>query len=314
MIRRALALAVPLLAAISLPASAWIAQKAAAPSYTGPGDTVSFTAWYGLRAYSAAVAAAGTQPLIRIRNTATSELCDVLVAITGGMGLTSNCTGAGAGQTVSSFCGGVDCKVQTVYDQVAGNVCAGSTTCNIVQTTTANQPALSAADSYMAIISTGSTAVNMTSATTYTPNAAATMTLMGVGNISNVAAANIFGVARNEINRANIVSGNWVLTGGGAGKTVGGLTEGAWHTAVGVMDGSHANSWMCASTSCGTPVGSAAPTVVTTANKIQLAVIVNTATVNKWREGGVKDNYAATGSEASALNVNSSAYWGFTPP
>ena len=296
------------------PALAWVAQRAAAPGYTGPGDTIAFTAWYGLRAYSAAVAAAGTQPLIRIRNTSTSELCDVLVASNGGMGLTSNCTGAGAGQTVAAFCGGVDCKVHTVYDQVAGNACVGATTCNVVQATAGNQPALSAADSYSAITATGATTVVMTSTNNYAPNAAAKMTLMGVGNISNVASANIFVVAINAINRANIVAGNWVLTGGGAGKTVGGLTESAWHTAVGVMDGSHTNSWMCATASCGTPAASAAPTVLTTPNKFQLVGIVNAATVNKWREGGVKDNYAATSAEASALNGNSSTYWGFTPP
>ena len=56
------------------------------------------------------------------------------------------------------------------------------------------------------------------------------------------------------------------------------------------------------------------PTVLTTPNKFQLVGIVNAATINKWREGGVKDNYAVTSAEASALNGNSSAYWGFTPP
>jgi hypothetical protein len=74
-------------------------------SYTGPGDIVSgATSWYGLRAYSAAIAAAATQKLINIRNIATSETCDVIVATNGGFGNVANCSGSSSGDTVAVFC------------------------------------------------------------------------------------------------------------------------------------------------------------------------------------------------------------------
>lgn len=108
------------------------------PSYTGPGDIVSgATAWYGLRAYTAAIAAAATQKLINIRNTATSETCDVIVATNGGFGNVANCSGSSSGDTVAVFCAlsGGPCAITEFYDQ-SGN---GS---NATQATAGDQPAL----------------------------------------------------------------------------------------------------------------------------------------------------------------------------
>jgi len=57
--------------------------------YRGPGDIVSgATAWYGLRAYSAAYAAS-LGKAINLRRASDSVACDVLVASTGRLGLTS---------------------------------------------------------------------------------------------------------------------------------------------------------------------------------------------------------------------------------
>jgi hypothetical protein len=100
----------------------------------GPGDVVSgATAWWGLRAYSGAIATAGTQPLVNLRNGSTAEQCDVLPAKNGGLGLTANCTGASNGQIATDFCNAVTCFVTKLYDQTGNGRDA-------IQATAANQP------------------------------------------------------------------------------------------------------------------------------------------------------------------------------
>lgn len=88
-------------------------------SYVGPGDIVSgATVFYSLRAYTAAIAAAGTQKLVNLQRSSDSHTCDVLVATSGGMGLTANCsTGGDNGQTSIAFCNATTCTFQTWYDQ-----------------------------------------------------------------------------------------------------------------------------------------------------------------------------------------------------
>jgi hypothetical protein len=113
--------------------------------YTGPGDVISgATAFYSCaRAYNAAyAAAAGT--LCVIADAATgATTCTMKSASTGFADLTSLLCGGGT-QTVSAFCTAhTSCVVSTMYDQTAGNQCTASpTTCNIVQVTLANMPAL----------------------------------------------------------------------------------------------------------------------------------------------------------------------------
>lgn len=61
-----------------------------APTYQGPGDLVSgATVWVGLRAYSQAVAATGTQKSVNVRRVTDNVACDILIATNGGLGLTT---------------------------------------------------------------------------------------------------------------------------------------------------------------------------------------------------------------------------------
>jgi hypothetical protein len=111
--------------------------SASAPTYTGPGDVVSGASIYvGLTAYNGAQAAAGTQKMVNLRNTATGEACDVLVASNGSLGLTANCSGSSSGEAAATFCAqsGGPCATVTGYDEANGN--------NITQGTTADQPPL----------------------------------------------------------------------------------------------------------------------------------------------------------------------------
>lgn len=305
---RALAVVLLILLAAS-PAHGWIAQKPA-PTYTGPGDIIAFTFWHGLRAYSAAVAASGTAKMMRIRNPTSGELCDVLVASNGGLGNTANCTGSGAGQSVSSFCGGADCRIATMYDQVAANACT-SASCDLVQATSANQPTLSAADSYQVAVNPGATAVVLTSANNYTPSSQLSMTIAAVGNKTGTFNQNIYSAqgAQNLINGVSSGANTWQLI-GTTGPTIS-ATDGAWHTAAALLRGS-GNAGICLSTSCGTFASTCL--VSNTGGKPQILGVASASAVDKWREGGASSNHVLTPSEANAINANASSYWGFTPP
>lgn len=89
--------------------------------YTGPGDVVSGAkVWLGLRAYNAAQAAATTKAIKLVRTDTHS--CDVLVATSGALGVTANCS-AGApdnGQPVATWCNATTCSIDIFYDQ-SGN-------------------------------------------------------------------------------------------------------------------------------------------------------------------------------------------------
>ena len=98
----------------------------AAASYTGPGDIVSFLAWGGLRAYSAATRGAVA---LNVCNPSDVACADVSTdATTGNLVLT---TIGGHDCTMD------DCTVKKIYDQTAGGNCAGS--CDLVQATIANR-------------------------------------------------------------------------------------------------------------------------------------------------------------------------------
>ena len=108
----------------------------ATPTYVGLIDVAaSPLILYSLRAGSAAIAAAGTQKLINLRNGTTVETCDVLVATSGGLGLTANCSSTGNGQTVAAWLGAATGYFTKWYDQSGhGN--------DVSQATAANQPSL----------------------------------------------------------------------------------------------------------------------------------------------------------------------------
>ena len=88
-------------------------------AYVGPGDIVSgATAWYGLRAYSAAIAATGTQKAINIRRASDNTTKDILIRKSGNLDPT----------TAATFCASTTCYVTTWYDQTGnGNDVAQGT-------------------------------------------------------------------------------------------------------------------------------------------------------------------------------------------
>lgn len=108
---------------------------------TGPflGDiqTSGQVAYWGLRAYTAAIAAAGTQPLVNLRRSADSHTCDILVSSSGGMGNTANCSTGGDNGTAFASWATSNVYVTTWYNQVSS--CSG---CNLTQSNASLQPLL----------------------------------------------------------------------------------------------------------------------------------------------------------------------------
>jgi len=107
------------------------------PVYQGAGDVVGGAVfWGGLRAYTAAIATAGTQKLVNVRNASSGETCDIIVATTGGIGNLANCTMGGGTGSAATYCTTNTCQVATLYDQ-SGN---GN---NLTQATVSEMPGLS---------------------------------------------------------------------------------------------------------------------------------------------------------------------------
>jgi hypothetical protein len=295
-----------LLLAVFLVCPGWQIQTVGTPYTSGPGDVQAFTAWYGLRAYTAAIAAAGNRVAIRIRNTSSNELCDVLIAVNGRLGLTTNCTSTGAGQTVSSFCGGVDCGVHTWYDQVQGNACSAAT-CNFVQTTNANQPLLYVTDTYTSIRLTANT-MGLATVNNFTP-AAAKQTLMVVGYRESAGGSafsnliNSFG-SNNRINTANGLPNNWQIAGGVSGTLNVTANTNLWHAVVGVINGTGASGG-CVDAGCSPTSNAVASTVAA------IPFSFGAANAVRERELGVIDNFAANSTVNGNLITNSKNFWGF---
>lgn len=77
-------------------------SRPSASAYTGPGDIVSgATAFYGLRAYSAAVAATGTQKAVNVRSAKDNSTQDILILTSGNLDTASAATFAGTDATAT---------------------------------------------------------------------------------------------------------------------------------------------------------------------------------------------------------------------
>lgn len=87
--------------------------------YTGPGDLTSgWAVWRGPRAFSAAIAAAGTQKLFNLLRASDSHTCDFLVATSGGVGNSANCSSVGDNaQSLATWLAATTGTVATWYDQ-----------------------------------------------------------------------------------------------------------------------------------------------------------------------------------------------------
>jgi hypothetical protein len=275
-------------------------------AYTGPGDIVAYTAWYGFRAYNAAKANAGANVAI-FRRSSDSTTCTGVLVASGALDLVGTyCSGS---TNLSTFCANAagSCFITTLFDQTAGNKCGGAA-CDIVQTTAANQPPaiFSCLGTFVCYDLTAGT-IGLVSANNFTPSTAV-QTITAVGNRIDTAAINEGLLASNGSgnNRLGTASGGttWTIKGGTSGTiTSGALTSNAFHVANGVFNG--ASSVL---NTDGTDV-TGTVTANTTAGAPQ-SIAAAGATHERVLEVGFIDNVALTSGQRTSLCHNAFTYWG----
>lgn len=189
--------------------------------YAGPFDALgaSMPVWYGMRAASAAIAAAGTQALFQVANASTtpaSVTCDVLVATSGGIGLTSGCsTGSYSGTSLATFCasGGGSCYGTKFYNQgTAGGADLSYLTANPAKAPTVAFSCVSTLPCFHFASPSGmqgtwpaqSQPINTTIVAERTPSSASTMGVManaGSWEAGFLTANNMFGFAGTTVTK-----------------------------------------------------------------------------------------------------------------
>ncbi|HEV2334979.1 MAG TPA: hypothetical protein VGS13_05745 [Stellaceae bacterium] len=282
----------------------------AAAGYTGPGDITSFTAWYGLRAYTAAEAAAATAKMINIENMTSTHTCDVIVATSGGLGVTANCSsGADNGKVVwngsTGFCDGVVCAVLTVYDRTGGGR-------DVTTTAATSHPAVLVQNCLhttlpciqMPLSGAGGTQF-FQSAANFTP-ATGLVSISAVGNRSSGTTEVLWLQEDGGNNRSKNTSANTHACLSSAGAINQTASDGNWHafgcilggagTTTNVVDGATTTGTLSANTTAG-----------------KIFVLQNngsTGNVGELTEAGFADNVAWSSTTIAALHANQSAYWG----
>lgn len=256
------------------------------PSYTGPGDIVSgATAWYGLRAYSAAVAATGTQKAVNIRASGDNATTDILILPTGKLDVAT----AAAFQTAH----GGNLFVTAAYDQTWNSN-------DISQATAANQPQLNLSPLYLSFPAGASLNQSVTPSS-------GTMTFVGVAQRSvGTDLARIIQNAgtTNRNYMAFYLTPNLMrLNSSANNSTTQTVSDAAWHAAVGVIDATGVLNVDGVETTAAMGLGAASGTrgVSTTGTGVTMI----------WREAGIYEALAMSSGQSAALITNMRSAWGF---
>ncbi len=289
---------------------------------SGPGDCgATFTAWYsGTRAYSAAVAATGTQPAVDLRRVSDSATCTALIGTDGNVDLTVGTPCNSSTQTVTAWIGGSTARVTKLYDQTNGNACGGAS-CDFVQATTSAQPQFlltgcGVSGTLPCILSDGATGQGdfLQSANNFTV-AGTTMSLAAVakqhhitGGVPSAIMKASGGSSGGGVNDSICNSSN---TGkvclAGTATFDGTATDAVYHSILGIIqgvgsilsiDGTETTSPLTLGTTASQPF---------TQNK----ATAGSATDNiNFGEGGWQDNAVWSVSTRTALCHNMRLYWG----
>jgi len=303
-------LAVSLLVAVSLPCDGAVALMKAGPGVMGhglnvrsgpaapalPGDTVAFTAWWGLRAYSSAQLTGSTNA-VRVRRSSDNFEYDIKV-------LPSGLLDVGPGSGPLDHCTSTSCFVSIFYDQTGNNACGGAS-CNCVQTTAAAQ--LSFVFNCLGTkpcVQSSAAAVQCISANNFTP-ATGTQSLHYVGGRTTGTVATV-PISVGSLSRITPVGGaaNWQLLSNG-GSITRAATDGAWHVAAGVAAaGANLSSLSIDGV---TTVGTVTPGVTVAA---PLMARGGAGATQSTVEGGFIDNAVLSAGQIGALNASARAYYG----
>lgn len=250
--------------------------------YAGPGDIVAFTAWWGLRAYSSAVAASGTARAIRLTRASDGAARDIGILASGALDVA----------TATTFLAGTTGTVTTLYDQT-GNGWDLLTTAGGAF----NFNALGSLPSISGVVVAPRTASN------FAP-ASGTLTLSAVAKRAATEAAGVFilEIASTSLSLLFRPS-TWQLRFGVPFLGVA-AANGAWHAANGVIRGPLSTLMIDGKDSkIGTVTGLRTPGVI-------LAFAKGTQATS-YMEAGFIDNVGLPGSLLAQLNGNQRGYYGF---
>lgn len=267
--------------------------------YIGPGDKVSYTAWWGLRGYSQAFAQPGTGIAIRIVRDSDSTETDIVILSDGNLDVAA----------ADSFCSATTCKVRTIYDQTAGGACSGS--CDLVQATAGNRPLLvltggggSGTRPYLQC-GPSQGGCELASVGTYTADASNLLSISYVGLRVGAGAATNRLVGNQAANAIGVIGGVpdvWGVS--GVGNSAG--TDDAWHATNGTItdvafdtinntDGSET---------------SGTGTVNNTAGVWKVMDMIGTAATLRFGEAGFQDDANWSAASRTSLCHNQRLYWG----
>ncbi|MGC2411738.1 MAG: hypothetical protein WA459_03450 [Stellaceae bacterium] len=296
-----------------MPGASFVQGTASGASYVGPGDTTSWTAWYGLRPYKASFAGSSSHPGVNITRTSDSHTCDLLTSTTTGLGNTVNCSPSGDnGQSAASFCAATTC-IPTIgtgwYDQTKNGACTGSCDLTAGWSGTQFQLTLTGVNGLPGLQTSANPGFMQTaSGHNFTPSAAV-VSMTGVTCRTSGTQEFLIVQTNGAQNRIKELSNASPIVFGTFGGTSGSVTENSndttCHSVIGVVGSGTGNSSITidGSTTTGTVTGN------TTAGRpiIPQNNGVNTILIG---EAGFIDNVAWSGSTIASVYGNQKSFWG----
>jgi hypothetical protein len=283
---------------LTSPASwAWLLQRPpSSPCLAGLGDRgVTYTFYWGVRAYDFAYALAGGQAFNIIR-ASDSVTCDLVYNGTGNLFalVTASCSGGGGanGQIPSTFCNGTTCKPVTIYQQRGGTACTGSTPCNFTQGTDASRFTLDFSCGKSPFCVKVTTGKSMATPSYTPPSAVATLNAVGQRNTSVSFVDWLRDVGLNNTVWAATTTGGWAASVNGQTLACNSpcAPETAFHAAVLTLDGANTAYTVDNTTVTVNRAGG------TSASTIKIDMSTGT-TVGWWMEASY---IASTGQDATA--------------
>jgi hypothetical protein len=266
---------------------------------------VPYTFWYGARAYSAAVAATGTQKALDLRRVSDNATCTALIGKNGNLDLTVGTPCNSNIQTVTAWIGASTARVTKMYDQTNGNACGGAS-CDVAQATAGNQPLLlltgCGGGGTLPCIQIGPSQGNgeLDGSNSITPSVPGS--LSAVGNRAVLTQQTFFISFLVSNNKYILAHGANVWDCDGVGATA---TDAAWHAAnctqnTGIgqttinIDGTEVTGQSTPNTTAGAPA---------------LLNTLGDSTTQLLGEAGYIDNVQINSSQRTALCHNQRLYW-----
>ena len=291
---------------------------AAGGGYTGPGNinTTNAIAWWGLRAYTSALANAGatTTPVMDVRGVTTTTSCTIYLLGNGTGGLDFTTAGAGGignqcllGATTFCTSTNASCTVSKLYDQTVGSLCTGS--CNLLQATSTLQPTLTfnCIGSLPCLTFTATSFFMETNGylgTAYAQPFSVSAIIERTSNFTTYSEA-MTNADHPAIGWANVASQAW-LNGGAAAITVSTIADSAFHVMNGLYNGTGTSSILYID---GTSHTGSTGTGPMQAAQFCIGGNCSGGFIGNWTEGGWW--HGDESANFATINSNQHTYWGF---